>query len=107
MRYVIQCPLAANSDSQLVALRLKHLQYIQIHKEQIFCGGPTVDETGQLEMMLILFDAPDLATAEAFINAEPYHQAGVFERVTVREWRQILPEAELGALLREINLAIQ
>lgn len=106
-RFVIQCPLAPNSDAQRVALRPKHLQYIQVHKEQIFCGGPTVNDAGKPEMMLILFDAPDLATAEAFINAEPYHRAGVFERVTVREWRQILPESEPGALLREIDRAMQ
>lgn len=85
MRFVIQCPLAANSDEQCVALRPEHLRYIQTHKEQVFCGGPTVDDAGKPEVMLILLDVPDRATAEAFIDAEPYNRAGVFERVTIRE----------------------
>jgi uncharacterized protein len=91
MKFALQCTLAVNSNEQRIALRTEHLCYIQAHKEQIFCGGPTLDESGNPEMMLIILDVPDLASAEAFINAEPYNRSGVFERVTIRQWRQILP----------------
>jgi uncharacterized protein YciI len=60
---------------------------------------------GAPEMMLIIFNAPDLLSAEAFMQAEPYNQSGVFERVTICEWRQVLPEIESGDLLREIDRA--
>jgi uncharacterized protein YciI len=92
MRFIIQCYLAAQTDEQRLALRPVHLRYIQAHKEQIFCGGPAVDAAGNPEMMLIILDAPDIAAAEAFIQAEPYNQARIFAQVTVRPWRQILPE---------------
>jgi uncharacterized protein YciI len=93
MRFAIQCVLAENTDEQRVALRVKHLQYIEANKDRIFCGGPTVDLDGQPEMMLIILDALDLASAESFIKAEPYNQSGLFEQVTIREWRQILPQS--------------
>jgi uncharacterized protein len=105
MRFVIQCVLAANVNDQRLALRPTHLKYLEANKERIFCGGPTIDQQGQPEMMLMILNVADLSSAEAFIQAEPYNQAGVFERVTIREWRQVLPEAESGALLREINPA--
>jgi uncharacterized protein len=93
MRFALQCVLAENVDEKRLALRPKHLQYLAANKERIFCGGPTIDGNGQPEMMLIILNAPDLSSAEAFIQAEPYNQSGIFKQVTVREWRQVLPEA--------------
>jgi uncharacterized protein len=103
MRFAIQCILAKNVNEKRLALRPAHLKYLAANKEHIFCGGPTINQEGQPEMMLIILNAPDLSSAEAFIQSEPYNQAGVFVKSTIREWRQVLPEAEPGALLREIS----
>jgi len=54
-------------------------------------------------VMLIILDVPDLASAEAFIQVEPYNHNGVFERVTIRQWRQVLPESQPGELLHQIQ----
>jgi uncharacterized protein len=56
-------------------------------------------------MMLIILTAADLASAEAFIQTEPYNQAGVFQQVIIREWRQVLPEVQTGTLLQAITQA--
>jgi uncharacterized protein len=103
MHFAIQCQLAENTDEKRLALRATHLRFMDANKERIFCGGPTVGTNGQLEMMLIILKAPDLASAEAFMQAEPYNQAGVFQQVIIREWRQVLPEIQPGALLHEID----
>jgi len=102
MRFVIQCILVNDTAEKRVALRTEHLRYIEANKERIFCGGPTVDVQGNPEMMLIILDASDSISAEAFINAEPYNRAGLFRQVTIREWRQVLP-SQSGSLLHEIN----
>lgn len=101
MRFAIQCVLAENINEKRLALRSSHLKYLEVNKERIFCGGPTVDQLGQPEMMLIILNAADLLSAEAFIQAEPYYQAGVFAQTIIREWRQVLPEIESGTLLQE------
>ncbi len=103
MKFALQCILAKDSNDQRLALRTEHLRYIDAHKEQIFCGGPTVDKNGDPEMMLIILDVPDRASAEAFIQAEPYNRAGVFAQVTIRQWRQVLPESQPGELSRQIG----
>jgi|SRR5919199_1178874 uncharacterized protein YciI len=103
MKFALQCILARNSSDRRIALRGEHLRYVEAHKKQIFCGGPTLDDNGNPEMMLIILDVPDLASAETFIQAEPYNRAGVFERVIIRQWRQVLPESQPGELLQQIQ----
>jgi uncharacterized protein len=103
MKFALQCILAEDSNDQRITLRTEHLRYIEAHKEQIFCGGPTLDDDGIPEMMLIILDVPDLASAEAFIQSEPYNHNGVFERVTIRQWRQVLPESQPRELLQQIQ----
>jgi uncharacterized protein len=105
MRFAIQCQLAENIEEKRLALRPNHLRFMEANKDRIFCGGPTVSLEGQLETMLIILNAADLTSAEAFMQAEPYNQAGVFQQVMIREWRQVLPEAQPGALLAQINHA--
>ncbi|MBW4695798.1 MAG: hypothetical protein KME27_28955 [Lyngbya sp. HA4199-MV5] len=94
MHFALQCLLANNVEEKRLALRPVHLDYMNANKDRIFCGGPTVDQNGKPEMMLIILNVPDRATAEAFIQAEPYNQAGVFRQVLLREWHQVLPEPQ-------------
>jgi uncharacterized protein len=103
MYFAIQCVLAKDVDEKRLALRSTHLRFMEANKERIFCGGPTVGLDGQLETMLIILDAPNLNSAEAFIQTEPYNQSGVFQQVTIHEWHQVLPEVQPGALLHEIE----
>jgi uncharacterized protein YciI len=103
MKFALQCILAKDSSDLRIRLRTEHLSYIEAHKDQIFFGGPTLDDDGNPEMMLIILDVPDLTSAEAFIQGEPYNRSGVFERVRIREWRQILPESHPGELLQQIQ----
>jgi uncharacterized protein len=104
MHFAIQCRLAENSEQKRLALRSNHLKFMEANKDRIFCGGPTVGSDGQLEMMLIILTASDLASAQAFMQTEPYNQAGVFQQVIIHEWRQVLPEPQPGALSQEIKL---
>jgi hypothetical protein len=105
MHFALQCILAQDTDEKRVSLRSQHLKYIEANKYQILCGGPTLNAQGQPEMMLIILNVPDLASAEAFMQAEPYNRAGVFAQVIIREWRQILPESHPGELLQAISHA--
>lgn len=40
---------------------------------------------------LIVADFPDLAAAEAWAAADPYNQAGVYQQVTVKPFKRVLP----------------
>ncbi len=46
------------------------------------------DDTGASQCgSLIVYQADTIDAARAFIDADPYAQAGLFEQVTVRQWQ--------------------
>ncbi len=54
-------------------------------------AGPLLGEDGTPLGSLVVFEAPSLASAQAFAAADPYVVRGVFERYEVRETRVVFP----------------
>lgn len=54
-------------------------------------AGPLLDDAGAPCGSVVIFDAPDLASARRFAAADPYVVEGVFERWEVLATRQTLP----------------
>lgn len=51
---------------------------------KIVMSGPLVADDGATMIgSLFLIEAPDRAAAEAFNAADPFHKAGIWERVTI------------------------
>ena len=55
---------------------------------RVVLAGPLVDKCGSL----IVIEAPSLAEAEAFAQSDPYTVHGVFERIEVHPFQQVLPK---------------
>lgn len=55
---------------------------------RVILAGPLTDKHGSL----IVIEAPSLADAEAFARSDPYTVHGVFERVEVHPFQQVLPK---------------
>lgn len=72
-----------------VATREAHLAYLHSRKLDRY-GGPLLDENGDPCGSLIVIEVDDLAAAQAFAAADPYAQAGLFERVEIRGLRRTL-----------------
>ncbi len=72
--------------------REAHLDYLASVGERLFAAGPTTtdDGTGMTGSLLII-ECADRAEAEAFAAGDPYSKAGLFETVTIRPWRKVLP----------------
>ena len=54
-------------------------------------AGPLLGKDGTPLGSLIVFEAPSLASAQAFVASDPYVVGGVFERYEVRETRVVFP----------------
>ncbi|HEU5422705.1 MAG TPA: YciI family protein [Nitrolancea sp.] len=61
-----------NSD-QIATVRPRHREYLGSLKEQgkLAASGPFTDDSG------------------ALIQADPFRQAGVFQEIELKEWRQV------------------
>jgi uncharacterized protein YciI len=80
-----------NSTDLRMATREAHLAYAKASGKVKF-GGPFLDEQGKMTGSMLVFEARDEAEARAFNAADPYVEAGLFERVETRAWKMTVNE---------------
>ncbi|MDM9561005.1 MULTISPECIES: YciI family protein [Bordetella] len=69
--------------------RATHLEYLDANKHLLLaCGAKLQDDGTDAGGGLYVVDLDTREAAEAFIAADPFHQAGLFERVTITRWRK-------------------
>jgi uncharacterized protein YciI len=86
--FALICVDKPDSLSVRLAAREAHLAYIRAAPEGFLrIAGPMISEAGEMCGSLLLIEAPDAETVQAFSDADPYTLAGLFERVEVRAWR--------------------
>ena len=69
-----------------VAATEAHVVYLRGCADQLRFSGPLLDDDGEATGALTLLDAPNRASAEAWIANEPYNLAGAFSDVTIVRW---------------------
>lgn len=103
MLFCVTCIDKPNSAELRAATRAVHLEYMIAASEHLRYGGPLVDEeTGGSTGSLFVIDLSSRADLDAFLAGEPYCRSGLFQSVTVRVIRQMVPEIEPGFLLQEL-----
>ena len=83
-----------SQDKTLVEThRPAHRAYLTslVEKNQLFASGPTEDGYGAL----IIYEADSPEAAEALLDSDPFHAAGVFLRRTVRAWKMVFANPRL------------
>lgn len=69
--------------------RQAHLAYLEANATLLLaCGAKLSDDGATANGGLYLVDVESRAEAERFIEADPFHQAGLFQRVKIQRWRQ-------------------
>ena len=69
--------------------RAAHLAHIDA-SGVVELAGPFLDQQGRMTGSLIVLNVEGMAEAEAWAAADPYAIAGLFETVTIREWRKVV-----------------
>ena len=73
-----------------------HLRATDTHRVVVRLGGPTLDDVGAaMNGTLLVIEAGSLAEVEAFIEDDPYVQAGLFASIQIRPWHWSLGNPEL------------
>lgn len=87
MLYVIHAVDAPGALPRRLAAYDAHKAFLSNtapHGVTIVMSGPLVAEDGQTMIgSLLVVEAADKATVEAFNRADPFHAAGIWERVTI------------------------
>ncbi|MBD3763801.1 MAG: YciI family protein [Rhodobacterales bacterium] len=69
--------------------RAAHLAHIK-SSGVVEMAGPLLDDQGQMTGSLVVLNVDTLDQARAWAAADPYAQAGLFERVTLTEWKKVI-----------------
>jgi uncharacterized protein YciI len=74
-------------------IRPTHRQYLTELKAkgQLAATGPFLDDFGAL----IIYEAARKEDAEALLQADPFHKAGVFVSWVIRPWNPVIANREL------------
>ena len=89
MLYVIVGHDAPDAAQKRPAIRPAHLQHLApvAAAGRVKLAGPFLDATGSL----IVIEADSLAEVWALVARDPYVTEGVFNRVEVKPFQQVLP----------------
>ena len=99
MLYAFICEDVENSLPIRKTCRTDHLANVQKLKDEgrLLLAGPhpLIDSADAGEAgfsgSLIVAEFPDLASAQDWINNDPYVAKGVFAKVTVKPFKQVMP----------------
>lgn len=89
MLFVIIGHDGPNGASLRPTVRPAHLENLRplVERGKVLVGGPFTDGSGSL----IVADFENEAAAREFADSDPYTKQGVFERVEVKPFRQVVP----------------
>ena len=99
MLYAIISEDVANSLERRLAARPDHLARLETLRDEgrLLLAGPhpaiDADNPGDAGFTgsLVIAEFRDLATAQAWADADPYVIAGVYSHVTVKPFKKVLP----------------
>lgn len=90
--YIITCVDKPDSLDLRLATRQAHLDYAKNWVDRMLVGGPLLSDDGQtMQGSMLILDLDDPVQIDDYLANDPYNQAGLFESVTVRRYKKMLP----------------
>ncbi|WP_133612052.1 YciI family protein [Dongia mobilis] len=93
MAFMIYCLDKPDHLEVRLANRPAHVEHLIAHESHLITGGPLLDGEKMIGSLLVV----DFATREevdAFLAADPYAKADLFQSVTVRPYKNVFPRAQ-------------
>jgi len=87
--YAILTTDKPNSAELRARVRDTHIEYLTANVHKLLAAGALINDDGSGgHGGILIVDTDDRKEAEAFIAADPFTKAGLFEKVTVTRWRK-------------------
>ncbi|MGJ7546754.1 YciI family protein [Variovorax sp. LT1R16] len=89
MPYIIETFDKPGHQPVRQAQRAAHLAFLEQHKALLLaCGAKLADDGQDLGGGLYVVALETREAAQRFIESDPFHSAGLFERVALTRWRK-------------------
>lgn len=89
MRVALICQDKPGALQTRLDNRAAHLAHIQ-SSGVVEMAGPFLNTEGQMTGSLVILEVESLAAAQAWADADPYSKAGLFQAVTISEWKKVI-----------------
>lgn len=87
MHWLIKCRSKPGTDALREATIDAHRDFLDNYPEVTWYSGPLfTDDDKNAIGSLRLIEFPDREAALAYINADPYSKAGIFQSITIERW---------------------
>ncbi len=97
MLFALYCLDRPGHEQVRLDNRSAHLAFLATHEANLVAAGPLQTDDGNARVgSLLIMDFENRAVAEAFAAGDPYATAGLFETVTIRRWKKVLPADPAG-----------
>ena len=94
MKYVLICEDKKDSLEVRLANRDNHLAFIGELGDRVSLAGPMLSDDGEgMVGSVLIIEAESADEIQAIAERDPYALAGLFEKVTIRPFRQVVPSA--------------
>ncbi|MEM1385311.1 MAG: YciI family protein [Pseudomonadota bacterium] len=90
MLYAIICIDKPGHLEVRKANREAHIAHIKGSNGAIVQAGPFLDAAGEMCGSLLIYEAEDIAEAQAWADADPYKAADLFQSVEIRPWHRVV-----------------
>ena len=88
--FVVHCKDKPGAAQVRLDNRAAHLDFLKSYAAQVVMAGPVLTDDGQgMVGSVLILDFAARADLDAFLAADPYARAGLFEGVTVLPWRRV------------------
>ena len=102
--YAIRCHYRPGGAEARLAIRLEHLEFVIAALPITLFGGALLNDDGEPVGMELIVRVADRAAGLAFIEREPYHEAGLFASVVIERVRAMTPPYDGAPLYEQLAL---
>ena len=87
MHWLIKCRSKPNTDDLRLATIDAHRRFLDGYPQVTWFSGPIFSDDNKNAIgSLRLIEFPGRSAAQAYIHADPYTKAGIFEAITIERW---------------------
>ena len=86
--FAVMCTDKENHLETRKANRDAHLAYLK--ETGVAQAGPFLDADGNMCGSLLILDVADLAAAQDWAANDPYAKAGLFQSVSIQQWKRVI-----------------
>ena len=94
MQFVITAYDGAGMLEKRLAVRSRHLENMKKYQEHVLCAGGLLDEEGKMKGSLLVMEFESREELDGYLNAEPYIQENVWEKVQVERMNTVILDRE-------------